>query len=113
MVKRSQTRKRKKAATAKLSDLNYVKEGNFYEQAVYNVIYNVVTNYANQGKLEKGYTRDRVDAILSKYVDEPRNIDGIVRAKKWTEYLLDNKLYAKGDHTFKKSIFQLKHISLI
>ena len=47
MVKRSQTRKRKKTATAKLSDLNYVKEGDFYEQAVYNVISNVVTNYAN------------------------------------------------------------------
>ena len=49
MVKRSQTRKRKKTPTTKLSDLNYVKEGDFYEQAVYNVISNIVTNYANQG----------------------------------------------------------------
>jgi hypothetical protein len=54
-----------------------------------------------------------VDAILSKYVDEPRNIDGLIRAKKWTEYLLNTKYYAKSNQVFKKELFKLKHISLI
>ena len=50
---------------------------------------------------------------ILKYVDEPRNIDGIRRAKKWAEYLLNTKYYAKKDKAFKKELFKLKHISLI
>ena len=108
-------RKRKSGTqkSNKLSDINYVKEGEYYEQAIYAIIYHTVNNYSNAGKLANGYSAENVNAILSKYVDEPRNIDGIRRAKKWTEHLLDTKYYAKGDKAFKKELFKLKHISLI
>lgn len=122
MVRRHYTRKgkgwfhKKKSVSrksSKLSDVNYNKEGEHYEQAVYTVIKQIVSHYAKQGKLAKGYSVENVDAILSKYVDEPRNIDGLRRAKKWTEHLLNTKYYAKDNKTFKKEIFKLKHISLI
>ena len=122
MVKRRNTRKgkgwfhKKKSVSRKsnkLSDVNYNKEGEYYDQAIYAIIYNTVNNYARSGKLAKGYSSEHVDAILSKYVDEPRNIDGLIRAKKWTEYLLNTKYYAKNDKAFKKELFKLKHISLI
>lgn len=122
MVKHRYTRKgkgwfRKRKSISrksnKLSDVNYNKEGEYYEGAVYTVIKQIVNHYATSDKLAKGYSAEHVDAILSKYVDEPRNIDGIRRAKKWTEHLLDTKYYAKGDKAFKKELFKLKHISLI
>ena len=122
MAKYNRTRKgrgwfRKKKSISrksnKLSDVNYNREGEYYERAVYTLINNIINNYANSGKLAKGYSVENVDAILSKYVDEPRNIDGIRRAKKWTEYLLKNKYYAMDNIAFKKEIFKLKHISLI
>lgn len=106
--KRSVSRK-----SNKLSDMNYNKEGEYYDQAIYAIIYHTVNNYARSGKLAKGYSAEHVDAILSKYVDEPRNIDGIRRAKKWAEYLLKHKYYAKSNLVFKKELFKLKHISLI
>ena len=122
MVKRHRTRKgkgwfRKRKSVSrksnKLSDINYNKEGEHYEQTVYTLINNIVNNYDRTGKLAKGYSVENVDAILSKYVDEPRNIDGFRRAQKWTEHLLNTKYYAKGDKAFKKELFKLKHISLI
>ena len=122
MVKRRNTRKgkgwfHKKRSVSrksnKLSDINYNEEGEYYEHAVYILINNIINHYARSGKLAKGYSVENVDAILSKYVDEPRNIDGLRRAKKWTEYLLNTKYYAKNDKAFKKEIFKLKHISLI
>lgn len=122
MVKRHNTRKgrgwfhKKKSISRKsnkLSDVNYNKEGEHYEHAVYTLINNIINNYAKSGKLAKGYSVETVDYILSKYVDEPRNIDGLIRAKKWTEYLLNTKIYAKNEKAFKKEIFKLKHISLI
>ena len=122
MAKRHRTRKGKgwfhntKRGTQKsnkLSDINYVKEGVYYEEAAYTMIYHTVNNYANAEKLAKGYSAENVNAILSKYVDVPRNIDGLIRAKKWTEYLLNTKFYAKHEQQFKKELFKLKHISLI
>lgn len=119
MVKQRYTRKGKgwfnktKRISNRLNDVNYNREGEYYEQAVYTVIKQIINKYTAQGKLAKGYNAENVDAILSKYVDEPRNIDGLRRAKKWTEHLLNNKYYAKPDKVFKKEIFKLKHISLI
>ena len=122
MAKRHRTRKAKgwfrktKRGTQKsytLSDINYVKEGRYYEEAAYAMIYNMVNHFANAGKLAKGFSAENINAILSKYVDEPRNIDGLRRTKKWTEYLLNTKYYAKGEQAFKKELFKLKHISLI
>ena len=122
MVKRYRTRKGKgwlrktKRGTQKsntLSDINYVNEGKYYQEAAYAIIYHTVNNYATARKLAKGFSAENVNAILSKYVDEPINIDGLRRVKKWTEYLLNTKYYAKGEQAFKKELFKLKHISLV
>ena len=110
MVKSRQTRKgtgwlhKTKSISRKynkLSDVNYNKEGEYYKHTVYTLINKIVTIYDKSGKLAKGYRVKDVDAILSKYVDEPKNIDGLRRAQKWTEHLLNTKCYAKGEKAFK------------
>ena len=122
MVKRRYTRKgkgwfhKKKSVSRKsnkLSDVNYNKEGEYYEHAGYTLVNKIINNYAKSGKLAEGYSVENVDYILSKYVDEPRNIDGLIRLEKWTKYLLGSKTYAQNNNTFKKELMRLKHISLI
>ena len=86
MTKRHNTRKgkgwfnKKKRSVSrksnKLSDVNYNREGEYYEH-IYTLINNIINNYDRSGKLAKGYTVQNVDHILSKYVDEPKNIDGL------------------------------------
>lgn len=122
MGKRHYTRKgkgwfhKKKSVSRKsykLSDTNYNKEGEYYENAGYTLINKIINNYAKLGKLVKGYNVENVDYILSKYVDEPRNIDGLRRLELWAKYLLESKTYAQNNNTFKKELIRLKHISLI
>ena len=119
MVKRHRTRKRKgqglfgkSKPTPKYSDKAWKKEGDQYEHDGYTVVKHMVDTFAQKGKLEKGYSATRVDAMLSKYVDEPRNIDGLRRVEKWAKHLLESKTYAREGDAFMKDILDLQHISL-
>lgn len=95
------------------SDKAFKREGDKYEQDGYTLLRHIVDKYEQDGKLAEGYTASKVDAILSKYMDEPRNVDGLQRVNKWTNYLLKSKAYAKPGNALIKEILKLQHISLV
>tara|TARA_B000000532_G_C18785483_1_gene370167 strand:- start:35 stop:394 length:360 start_codon:yes stop_codon:yes gene_type:complete len=119
MVKhRRRTRRRgrglfDKKKTPPLSEKAYNKLGEQYEHDAYTVIKSIVDQYAAKGGLAEGFSASRVDGMLSKLVDEPRNVDGLRRVELWTVHLLDSKSYSKGQNAFMKEVFDLKHISLL
>ena len=101
MVKRHRTRKeedRDYLENLNLSQniaIKREKEGDQYEHDGYTVVKHMVDTFAQKGKLEKDIVRQEW-SMLSKYVDEPRNIDSLRRVEKWTKHLLDSKTYAQG-----------------
>lgn len=97
----------------RLSEHRYNQEGDQYTTDGYSIVRNEIEQYNKMGKLAKGFTVNQVDAILSKFLDEPRNIDGLRRCQKWTKYLLDSQTYAKTQIEFMREIFNLKHIALL
>ena len=64
-----------------------------FERLGWNKILNIVSEYHTQGKLLEGASIIEVDAILSKWVDIPRNQDELQRIEPWTRYILDSKTY--------------------
>ena len=95
------------------SDKTWKKEGDQYEHDGYTVVKQLVDEYERAGRLANGFSASRVDAMLSKYVDEPRTIDGLNRLDKWTKRLLKSKSYAKPGNAFMKEILELQHVSLV
>ena len=89
------------------------KEEDSLESSGWTVVRNEVINYHKKGKLADDWTIDSVDAVLSKYIDIPRNIDELRRAKKWAQYLLDRKSYKKKPNQFMRDILKLKNIALL
>ena len=61
--------------------------------------------------LDEDWTVEQVDALLSKWVDIPRNIDELRRVKNWTNTILDHKSYTTNTK-FKTMLQKLKHRSL-
>ena len=102
-----------KKKSSPFSEKAYNKLGEKYQHDAYTAIKAIVDNYDAAGKLAEGFTASQVDGMLSKFVDEPRNIDGLTRVKMWTYHLLDSKSYSQGGDAFMKEIFDLKHKSLL
>ena len=115
--KRTRTKKRGRGffdkKTPPFSEKAYNKLGEKYQHDAYTAIKTIVDNYDAAGKLEPGFTASQVDGMLSKFVDEPRNIDELTRVKMWTYHLLDSKSYSQGGDAFMKELFALKHTSLL
>ncbi len=89
------------------------KEEESLESSGWTIVRNEIINYHKKGKLADDWTIDSVDAVLSKYIDIPRNIDELRRAKKWAQYLLDRKSYKRNSRLFMKDILKLKNIALL
>ena len=83
-----------KKKSSPFSEKAYNKLGEKYQHDAYTAIKAIVDNYDAAGKLAEGFTTSQVDGMLSKFVDEPRNIDGLTRVKMWTYHLLDSKSYS-------------------
>ena len=89
------------------------KEEDSLESSGWTIIRSEIINYHRKNNLAENWTIDSVDAVLSKYVDIPRNIDELRRTKKWAQYLLDRKSYAKSSKRFMKDILKLKNVALL
>jgi len=61
--------------------------------------------------LNEEWTVEQVDALLSKWVDMPRNVDELIRVRNWTNTILDHKSYTNNTK-FQAMLHKLKHRSL-
>ena len=72
------------------------KKQDLFASQCWKTILEIVNQYNNQGKLIDGWSVIDVDAILSKWVDIPRNQDELNRVIIWSKKILDSKIY--NDH---------------
>lgn len=102
----------KRKQTPLYSDKAYNKQGDIYEDLGYKQINHLVKQADKEGKLAQGWTVSSVDRELSKYADEPRNIDGVNRLTRWTKHILKTKSYSKSRKEFMEELLNLKDRTL-
>ena len=64
-----------------------------YENKCWENILAIVNEYHTNKKLAPDWSVTSVDALLSKWVDIPRNVDELNRVSIWTRKILDSKSY--------------------
>lgn len=87
-----------------------VKSGEKYVYKGYDAVLKVITE--NKDRLVPGWSISRTDAVISKFLDEPRNQDEVNRAILWTQAIINNKAYSKSTSEFEKFLIQLQHTQL-
>ena len=81
------------------------------ETKCWETILAIINEYNNKQDLAPDWTVTRVDALLSEWVDIPRNMDELDRVAIWTRNILDSKSYI--DYTiFQKHLVQLANTRL-
>ena len=103
------TRRKGKGVFGKTRRHPVIAVANRYEDDGWKLILEIIKK--RELDLDELWTVAQVDALLSKWVDSPRNVDELRRVKKWTDVILDNKSYTSSTK-FQKMLHKLKHRSL-
>ena len=78
-----------------------------YETLGWRLILKLVNTYNDNGQLQPGWSVTQVDAILSKWVDIPRNITELNLVETWARAILDDKAYLDYP-TLQKKLIELR-----
>jgi hypothetical protein len=100
------TRRKGKGMFRKTRKLSLKVSSDKYEKDGWNDILSIIKE--REEELDDEWSVKQVDTLLSKWVDQPRNIDELRRVEKWTNIILDNKSYTTNTK-FKEMLHSLKH----
>jgi hypothetical protein len=103
------TRKKGRGLFGKTRKHSVIAAADKYEKDGWKVMLAVIND--RELELDEEWSVKQVDALLSKWVDPPRNIDELRRVKEWTNIILDHKSYTTTSK-FKAMIHKLKHRAL-